>query len=157
MTFETWHMTHDTWHVTGGWQWQPLFHLRHSPFSHLVWFPQMVYGVCNKERDYCICKGSSTTYSFPKLAGLQESAKIPGWWKCHTQGRLYTTNSVKFRLRVARIEPQTLKTEKHTCCGLNTWQLWWVKVHPGNQTDTLLSQNWAWVQALTWGPSPYST
>ena len=119
----------------------------------------MVYGVCNKKRGYCnaCCKGSSTTYGRPQLAGLQESAKIPGWWECHTQGRLYTTNGVELRLPGVGIVPQTLKTEKHTCCVLTTWRLWRVKVQPVNQTDTLLSQNWAYMQALTWGPSRYST
>ena len=41
-------------------------------------FPQMVYGVCNNERGYCntYCKGSSTTYGRPQLAGLQEDDLI---------------------------------------------------------------------------------
>ena len=48
----------------------------------------------------------------PQVAGLQEHAKIPGWWECHTQGRLYTTNGVELRPLGAGIEPQTHETEK---------------------------------------------
>ena len=38
-------------------------------------------GKTGKDRGYCnaCCKRSSTTYGRPQLAGLQESAKIPGW------------------------------------------------------------------------------
>ena len=78
----------------------PLFHLRHSPFSHLVLVtsvgvgvgmqflpltersqvrvPQMVFGVFNKEWgcwNRC-CKGSFTTYGWPQEAGLQKFAKF---------------------------------------------------------------------------------
>ena len=81
LTPDTWHLTPDTWHVT-----PDMWNMVCMGMEFLPWIdrlqvqvPQMVYGVCNKERGYCNtrCKGSSTQYGRPQTAGLQKFSKFP--------------------------------------------------------------------------------
>ena len=48
------------------------------PDSSQVRVPQIVYRVCNKGRGYCNtrCKGSSTQYGRPQVAGLRKFVKF---------------------------------------------------------------------------------
>ena len=70
----------------------------------------MLYRVCNKERGYCNerCKGSSTQYGRPQVAGLQQFAKFPAGESVTPRGGSTQQTVILTSLPRRGIEPRTL-------------------------------------------------
>ena len=116
---------------------QPLFHLRHFPFSYLDWYQCKSVWIWNsslkqtcrrfESHIWCMefvtkrgccntrCKGSSTPYCRPQVAGLQKFAKFPA-------GESVTPREAQL-LGGDRIEQKTLCNASYNNPSLATFGL----------------------------------
>ena len=55
----------------------------------------------------------------PQVAGLKQHATVPGWWECHTQGRLYTTLVSTLTAKAGDRTPDPLNRQTYLLCFSN--------------------------------------